>query len=146
MYLAFTCMPGESYCRQLRSLLLYLCYVFQALINSLVYPFFCIYLHQVNKLYLGYIFWALINSLLCWFCTSALGLILFQICDLRKGLYIYIHVFERFWSVCFLMKCEFDCLEVTVCGCWDVKIQLLTPTPLHICFCLSAVMFHHQYS
>ena len=27
MYLVFTCMPGESYCRQLRSLLLYLCYV-----------------------------------------------------------------------------------------------------------------------
>ena len=29
-------MPGESYRRQLRSLLLYLCYVFQVLINSLV--------------------------------------------------------------------------------------------------------------
>ena len=29
-------MPGESYCRQLRSLLLYLCDVFRALINSLV--------------------------------------------------------------------------------------------------------------
>ena len=38
MYLAFTRMPGESYRRQLRSLLLllYLCYVFWALINSLV--------------------------------------------------------------------------------------------------------------
>ena len=36
MYFVFTHMPGESYCRQLRSLLLYLCYVFQALINSLV--------------------------------------------------------------------------------------------------------------
>ena len=30
------CMPGESYCRRLRSLLLYLCDVFWALINSLV--------------------------------------------------------------------------------------------------------------
>ena len=29
-------MPGESYRRRLRSLLLYLCYVFRALINSLV--------------------------------------------------------------------------------------------------------------
>ena len=29
-------------------------------------------------LYLGYVFWALINSLLCWFCTSTLGLVLFQ--------------------------------------------------------------------
>ena len=28
MYLVFTRMPGESYHRQLRSLLLYLCYVF----------------------------------------------------------------------------------------------------------------------
>ena len=36
MYLVFTRMPGESYHRQLRSLLLYLCYVFRALINSFV--------------------------------------------------------------------------------------------------------------
>ena len=36
MYLAFTCMPGESSRRQLRSLMVYLCYVCQALINSLV--------------------------------------------------------------------------------------------------------------
>ena len=34
MYLVFTRMPGESYRRRLRSLLLYLCYVVQALINS----------------------------------------------------------------------------------------------------------------
>jgi len=36
MYLVFTRMPGESYHRQLRSLLLYLCYVCWALINFLV--------------------------------------------------------------------------------------------------------------
>ena len=35
-YLVFTRLPGENYRRQLRSLLLYLCYVFRALINSLV--------------------------------------------------------------------------------------------------------------
>ena len=35
-YLVFTGIPGESYRRQLRSLLLYLCYVLRALINSLV--------------------------------------------------------------------------------------------------------------
>ena len=52
MYLVLTCMPRDSYRRRLRSLLLYLCDVFRALINSLV----------------------------CWFCTSALGLVLFQIC------------------------------------------------------------------
>ena len=46
MYLVFRCMPSESYCRQLRSLLLYL----------------------------SYVFWALINSLVCWFCMRALGL------------------------------------------------------------------------
>ena len=32
----FTCLPGESYRRQLRSLLSHLCYIFRALINSLV--------------------------------------------------------------------------------------------------------------
>ena len=56
-----TGMPGESYHRQLRSSL-YLCYAFRALINSLV----------------------------CWFCTSTLGLIVFQICDaqcLRAGVF-----------------------------------------------------------
>ena len=37
--LVFTCIPGESYHRRLRSLLLYLCYVFWALINSLVCRF-----------------------------------------------------------------------------------------------------------
>ena len=52
MYLVFTRMPGESYRRRLRSLLLYLCYVFRALINSLVR----------------------------WFCTSARSLVLFQMC------------------------------------------------------------------
>ena len=40
MYLVFTCMPGESYRRvtvgNSGSLLLYLCYVFRAPINSLV--------------------------------------------------------------------------------------------------------------
>ena len=36
MYLVFTGMPGESYHRRLRSLLLHFCYVFRALINSLV--------------------------------------------------------------------------------------------------------------
>ena len=36
MYLVFTRMPGESHRRRLRSLLLCLCDVFRALINSLV--------------------------------------------------------------------------------------------------------------
>ena len=37
MYLVFIRMPGESYRRRLRSLLLCLCDVFQVLINSLVF-------------------------------------------------------------------------------------------------------------
>ena len=41
MYLVFTRMPGESHRRRLRSLLLYLCDVFRALINSLVCWFYC---------------------------------------------------------------------------------------------------------
>ena len=36
VYLVFTHVPGKSYRRWLRSLLLYLCYVLRALINSLV--------------------------------------------------------------------------------------------------------------
>ena len=39
MYLVFTRMPGESYRSLLRSLLLCLCDVFRALINSLAYRF-----------------------------------------------------------------------------------------------------------
>ena len=34
--LVFTCMPGKSYHRQIRSLLLHLCNVFQVLISSIV--------------------------------------------------------------------------------------------------------------
>ena len=37
MYPVFTRIPDESYRRPLRSLLLYLCYVFPSLINSLVF-------------------------------------------------------------------------------------------------------------
>ena len=50
MYLVFTRMPGESYRRRLGSLLLCLCDLFRALIKSFE----------------------------CWFCTSVLGLVLFQ--------------------------------------------------------------------
>ena len=46
MYLVFTRIPGESYGRCLRSLLLCLCDVFQAPINSLGCCFF--YVSQVN--------------------------------------------------------------------------------------------------
>ena len=51
LYLIFTCMPGERYCRQLRSLLLCLYDIFQALINSLLcwfWPSFCFRLFTPN--------------------------------------------------------------------------------------------------
>ena len=41
MYLLFTCMPGESFCRQLRSLLLDLCYIFRALIGIMMKYLIC---------------------------------------------------------------------------------------------------------
>ena len=47
MYPAFTRMPGESHRRRLRSLL-YLCYVFRALINSLLYRFFSFSSSTIN--------------------------------------------------------------------------------------------------
>ena len=56
----------------LRSLLLYLSYLFRALINSFVWL-------RSLLLYLSYLFRALINFLVCWFSTKALGFILFQI-------------------------------------------------------------------
>ena len=75
-YLVFTHMPGESYRRCLRSLLLYLCYVFQALINSLV----------------------------CWSCKRALGLVLFELCVLvpyRSWGRLCTTCFSWLWDVCF---------------------------------------------
>ena len=55
IYLVFTRMPGDSYRRRLRSLLSYLCYVFRALINSLV-CWFCLVLNKV------YSYTGIINS------------------------------------------------------------------------------------
>ena len=59
LYLLFTRMSGESHCRRPRSLLLYPCYIFRALINSLV----CSLTHH----------------------NCPLGLVLFQICNLFKA-------------------------------------------------------------
>ena len=49
MYLVFTRMPGESYRRRLRLLLLYLCDVFRLLINSLVCLFFHVFLFSLGS-------------------------------------------------------------------------------------------------
>ena len=55
VYVPYIYMPGESYRRQLRSLLLYLCYVFRALMNSLV-RWLCICILERSLT-----FWAIIN-------------------------------------------------------------------------------------
>ena len=82
MYLVFTRMPGESYRRRLRSLLLYLCYVFRALINSLV----------------------------CWFCTSALDLVLFQIRFFLRNISVFIVNYKYLFlgSLCNVYVDEID--------------------------------------
>ena len=56
IYLEFTRMPGRSYRRRLGSLVVCLCDVFRALINSLGF----------------------------WFCTCALGLVLFEIVNKNR--------------------------------------------------------------
>ena len=50
MYLEFARMPGESYRRQLRSLLLCWCDVLRAIINSLVFWFFLCVLQLMSLL------------------------------------------------------------------------------------------------
>ena len=67
MSLVFTHMPGDSYCRWLRSLLLCLCHVFRSLINSLV----------------------------CWFCTGVLGLALFQIATVPFTVFMWTNPIPR---------------------------------------------------
>ena len=68
MYLVFTRTPGESYRRRLRSLLLCLCEVFRALINSLVCRYWMLtrrksYCRRLRSLCLCDVFRALINSI-----------------------------------------------------------------------------------
>ena len=70
MSLVFARMPGESYHRRLRSLLLHLCVTsFRCYISSFIF--------QVTS-FRCYI------SLVCWFCTGTLGLVLFQIVSVMQ--------------------------------------------------------------
>ena len=61
MYLVFIHMPGKSYHRRLGSLLLCLCEVFQALINSLMCLFF---VFIVVFVVVGCVLWGC-----CWVCV-----------------------------------------------------------------------------
>ena len=56
-------MPGESYRRRLRSLLLYLCYVFRALINSLVCWSFISGIYLISLIYILLSFFFFITKL-----------------------------------------------------------------------------------
>ena len=89
--LYFTCMPGESYCRQRRSLLLYLCYVF----------------------------WVLINSHALWFCTSPLGLFIFQI-----------FIFPMIPSLCLYIPCTVYSQGVSDGALWRMVYVTLRNLPL----------------
>ena len=88
MRLVFTCMPGESYRRRLGSLLC-LCDVVQALINSLV----------------------------CWFCTCALGLVLFPIFNTQASC--------SYLDRCFSFFCPFP-FKIRLC--WKT-FTVLSGTP-----------------
>ena len=80
MYLVFTSMPGESNCRRLRSLL-YLRYIFQPLINSLV-CWFCLnnvlrdhhHVLQYNRS--GHVAEPLIFALCMWICCKSIQLLI----------------------------------------------------------------------
>ena len=71
MYLIFTCMPGESYRRQLKSLSLYLCDIYVPLAEFM----YLVFTHMAGEtyhrrlrflvFYLCNVFQVLINSLVC---------------------------------------------------------------------------------
>ena len=78
MYLVFTRMPDESYRRRLRTLLLYLSYVFRALINSLVC---CVFTRaSVSDLFIYHCF----GSLLVYLYVKSVN-VLFYVCSQQGG-------------------------------------------------------------
>ena len=76
MYLIFTCMPGESYRRQLKSLSLYLCDIYVPLAEFM----YLVFTHMAGEtyhrrlrflvFYLCNVFQVLINSLVCWYFSA----------------------------------------------------------------------------
>ena len=97
MYVVFTRMPGESYRRRFKSLLLCLCYVFRALITSLV----------------------------CWLRTSALGLVLFRIvnqtcvCDWI----LFSPSFESTQCILFRIPASCQLHSCVKCKYWGMKCK-----------------------
>ena len=65
MYLVFTRMPSEIYRRRLGSLVLYLCYVFRSLINSLCTSALGLVLFQIKKIRQKSVEWGGVCSPLC---------------------------------------------------------------------------------
>ena len=114
MYLVFTCMLGESYWRQLKSLLLCLCEIVLALISSLV----------------------------CWSCTSALGLMLFQIYFCYKR-----PVFWLQMRLIFMLLCCAGCILNTYLGCLPVMFMSVLAYFLYLlifshCPCFVYIYMH----
>ena len=92
LYLVFTCMPGESYRRCTSGGVSVPCIYLHArweLQKMYLWWSLCaLYLHACQVRYCRWlrflllylcVFQALINSIVCWFCTSTLGPVLFQI-------------------------------------------------------------------
>ena len=103
IYLVFTPMPAE---RQLWSLLLCLCDVFQVLINSLV----------------------------CWFCTGALGFILFRTASWQDS---------DLWSACHSESvCTHSALQG---GRWKVKGTSLLHTFSELRNCAKSNVHHSLF-
>ena len=62
------------------------------------------YRRRLGSLLLScYVFRALINSLVCWFCTSALGLVLFQICSMDVKHHIYLLIRDYYTYILSLL-------------------------------------------
>ena len=106
-------MPGESSCGRLRSLLLCLCDIF----------------------------WVLINSLARWFCTSALGPVLFQIVFILKHLSVFVANVLKMKPIalsfpypsltCSMHMYACTCTHMYACACTHMHMHACTNAHTH---------------
>ena len=106
-YLVFTLMPGASCRRRLRSLLLYLCYVFRVLINSLVCWFWVSLTFSSSwkpTSWCGYKVWAFGEL------SAVYEEVLSQVLQLIPFFFtFYFSIFSLFFSLCFFHFFFFLC-------------------------------------
>ena len=113
MYLVFRGIPGESYRKRLRSLLLYLCDVFRALINSLVCWF-----------------WSIDNSLILSLSSSFSLSLCCCVCHQE-------HICKKADLCLNLYPCVSVCLCLSVCLSLSVSVCLSVCLSVCVCVCLS---------